>query len=232
MGPDDEDDEGMDTSGEIRRDFASTRRTTGSRLLRLLGGLLSHSRRTTNPPDRATPAHRDIHSARGDVGVSKSAGYAVYGDFIKDELEAQDKRKASFEQRGLAVITTSGALVTLLFALAAFSTKAAATFVLPDAAKTWLSVALLLFFLSALAALLTNAPFMYQAVPANKIKDRLLELPPRDADAAAKDIAFTRLKALDSAKQKNAIKGWALAAAMFFEALAVGCVAFAILIIL
>ncbi len=163
---------------------------------------------------------------------SAKTGYEQYGEFIKDELEAQEKRKASFEQRGLAVITTSGTLVTLLFALAAFSTKEAATFTLPGTAKAWLSIALLLFFLSALGALLSNAPLIYQAVPVPRIRERLREEPPRDTDAAAKDVAFSRLDALESAKKLNGIKGWALAAAMLCEALAVGCVAVAISIVL
>ena len=162
----------------------------------------------------------------------EKTGYAVYGEFIKDELDVQDKRKASFEQRGLAVITTSGTLVTLLFALAALSTKKADTFTLPHTAEVWLSIALALFFVSALCALLTNAPLIYQAVPAEKIRERLREKPPRDSDAAARDVAFTRLDELQSAKTINTIKGWSLAVAMAFEALAVGCVAIAVSIIL
>jgi len=168
------------------------------------------------------------------VGATADAepGYAVYGEFVKDELEAQDKRKASFEQRGLAVIPTSGTLVTLLFALATLSTKQAATFTLPNAARTWLSVALVLFFASALGALLANAPFIYQAVEAEDVRKRLRKKPPRDAAAAEKDVAFTRADALESAKKWNGVKGWALAAAMLLEALAVGCVGAAISIIL
>lgn len=155
-------------------------------------------------------------------------GYEAYGQFLKDELDVQDARKASFEQRGVAVITTSGALVTLLFGLAAFSTKRSTTFTLPASARTWLSVALLLFFLSALAAFVTNVPLIYEAVAAESIRNRLREEPPRSANKAARDIAFTRANALESAKAKNSIKGWALAAAIGLEALAVGCVAVAI----
>src|SRR4051794_38201016 len=109
-------------------------------------------------------------SAAAPPGIT---GFGVYGEFIKDELDVQDKRKASFEQRGLAVITTSGTLVTLLFALAALSTKEADTFSLPHGAKVWLLIALGFFFVSALFALLTNAPLVYQAVTAEKIRERL-----------------------------------------------------------
>ncbi len=163
-----------------------------------------------------------------DIAEKVSDGYEAYGQFVKDELAAQDARKACFEQRGVAVITTSGVLVTLLFGLAALSTKRSQTFVLPHAARAWLSVALLLFFLSAVGALITNAPLIYQAVKTESIRKRLREEPSRSASAAARDIAFTRADALESAKKQNSIKGWALAIAMGFEALAVGCVAMAI----
>ena len=53
----------------------------------------------------------------------------MYGQFIKEELAAQDARKV-LEQRAVAVITTSGTLATLLLGLAALSTKASSTFVL------------------------------------------------------------------------------------------------------
>lgn len=170
-----------------------------------------------------------VEKPSGDAAATtEPVGFAAYGEFVKDELQAQDTRKASFEQRGLAVITTSGALVTLLFALAALSTKSAATFTLPNAARAWLAVALGLFLLSALAALRSNALFSYEAVVVKNIKERLHEKPPRSADAAAKDIALTRLKALESAKSKNDTKGKALRWALRFEALAVGCVAVAV----
>ena len=70
------------------------------------------------------------------------SGTGAYGALLRDEIAAQDQRKASFEQRGLAVIITSGTLVTLLFALAALSTKEKATFILPGAAQDWLTAAL------------------------------------------------------------------------------------------
>jgi hypothetical protein len=235
MGGESEEEEGMGTEGEIRR------ATPVGRWLRRLT-LLSVRRRARLPaaydeapgreaalaeaasgePEKRERGSKDLETS------ARSAGYAAYGDFIKDELDVQDKRKASFEQRGVAVITTSGTLVTLLFALAALSTKHDATFTLPASARTWLFIALPLFFVSALAALLSNAPLLYQAVPAPKIRDRLREKPPRDAEAAAKDVAFSRLDALESAKKMNSIKGWALAVAMGCEALAIGCVAVAI----
>jgi hypothetical protein len=173
-----------------------------------------------------------MNSRHADGDVAPETGYAVYGDFIRDELDAQDRRKASFEQRGLAVITTTGTLVTLLFALAALSTKQADTFTLPSQARTWLYIGLALFFGSAAAALVSNAPLNYDAAEVPGIRRRLKEEPPWTADAARRDVALTRLKALESAKKKNGIKGYAVLIAMVLEALAVGCVAIAVSIIL
>jgi hypothetical protein len=230
MSSEEEEEEGMGTSGEIRREELEAALSSALELRAEHQRLLAELQATTADLEER---RRSAASApeRG-TNETPSTGTVAYGDFVKDELEAQDKRKTSFEQRGLAVITTSGTLVTLLFALVALSTKKADTFVLPHAAHTWLTVSLVFFFLSALAALLANAPFIYQAVEAAKIRERLHEKPPRALDAAIKDVAYTRLDALESAKAKNSIKGRALAVAMSFEALAVGCVAVAVAIIL
>jgi hypothetical protein len=158
--------------------------------------------------------------------------YMPYGAYIQRELDVQDKRKASFEQRGVAVITTSGTLVTLLFALAALSTKEADTFELPHGATVWLMIALGLFFGSAILAIATNVPLTYQSVQADELKARLREDPPRADDLAARDIAFTQLRELESAKALNSAKGWILVSAMALESLAAGCVAIAVALIL
>jgi hypothetical protein len=156
------------------------------------------------------------------------SGISTYGDLLKDELATQDQRKASFEQRGLAVITTSGTLVTLLFALAALSTKASATFVLPAKAHDWLEIALGLFFGAAVSALVTNVPISYEAPEPDDIKPLLQAETPLSQDEAAKDVALARLAALKDAKTKNSFKGWALVVAMTFEVGALGAVAVAV----
>jgi hypothetical protein len=159
------------------------------------------------------------------------SGVAAYGELLKEELDIQDARKASLEQRGLAVVTTAGALATLLFALAALSTKSQ-TFVLPHAAQVWLRWALISFVVAAVFALMTNVPMRYDAVTADAIRGRLLATPMKDKAAAEKDIALTRVKALRDAKSKNGRKAWFLLFAMLAEVLAVGCVARAVWIII
>lgn len=157
-----------------------------------------------------------------------TSGTEAYAALIDRELDSQETRKASLEQRGLAVITTAGVLTTLLFGLAAFSTTSTSAIKLPGSARHLLIAALVLFFVSALAALLVNAPLIYQAVKPDDIRGRLKEEPVRDGEAATRDIAFTQLKALKSAKKMNGFKGWMLLVAMVLEACAVGCLVVAI----
>ena len=155
-----------------------------------------------------------------------NSGMAVLDAFIKDALSAQDQRKASFEQRGLAVITTSGALATLLLALAALTTTKQTTLVLPHAAKPWVIASLVLFFVSALAALATNVPLRYQTATPAEIKKQL-DANPKTEDAI-ETVAYTHWKELKSARCKNSIKGWLLVGALAAEAAAVGCIAYAV----
>jgi hypothetical protein len=154
------------------------------------------------------------------------SGVGSYGAFLKDQIATQEQRKASFEQRGLAVITTSGTLVTLLFALAALSTKEQATFVLPNRAEPWLGAALVLFFGAALAALITNLPLWYQSANPDDIKG-LVERTTTQEEAD-KDVALARVAELKSAKTMNSIKGWVLVLALALEVSALGCVAKAV----
>jgi hypothetical protein len=166
-------------------------------------------------------------------GGDSTSGGAVYGDLLKDELEAQEARKSSLEQRGLAVVTTSGALVTLLFALGALSTKASETFTLTGHAPTYLAIALIGFIAAAVAALGTNIPLRYEAVKADEIKNRLDDSEfVLSEDKATKDVALTRVKVLKSAKEKNGIKAMILLVAMGLEVIAVGFVGAAIWVVI
>lgn len=174
------------------------------------------------------PWKRTRTARTADPDPSSPDGASVYSDFLASELAAQDARKASFEQRGIAVVTTAGTLVTLLFGLAALSTTVAKAEQLSGATKTALAYALVFFVISAVLALLTNLPLGYQAVPADKIGDRLREKPGRDADAARRDIALTQVRVLRDAKRKNGLKGWLLFGALVLEVVAVAFVMVAI----
>ncbi len=108
-------------------------------------------------------------------------GTVVYDEFVKDELAVQYVRKTSFEQRGLAVVTTAGALATLLFGLAAFA-AAGKTQPLSADAKELLDMAVVVFEVAAVLALGTNFPLPYNSPKASSSMGRLKETPVRDED--------------------------------------------------
>jgi hypothetical protein len=163
-------------------------------------------------------------SKRGDL----EDGAAVYEALLKEEIAGQETRKSSFEQRGLAVVTTAGALVTLLFGLAALATKTAHAKPFSTEEKIWLAAALVLFVLSAISVVLTNWPLKYEVANPTNVKERLEESPIDDADTAHKKIAVARVKMLIAAKGKNGWKGRFLFGAMTLEVAAVLCVGVAI----
>ena len=99
-----------------------------------------------------------FRAAKDSVPAEEPGGRAIYADYIKEQVEAQEARKLSLEQRGLAVITTSGVLVTLLFGLTALTVRRAATFDIPNTAAGLLVGALVFFVLAALLAIITNLP--------------------------------------------------------------------------
>jgi hypothetical protein len=155
-------------------------------------------------------------------------GRDIYADYIKEQLDAQEARKLSLEQRGLAVITTSGVLVTLLFGLTALSVRRESTFIIPDAAAVLLIVALVFFVLAALCAIVTNVPRSYEGVTVDALRGAVRERWEDSEAVASEMVALTRLKMLASAKKNNDAKGIALVIAMSLEILAVALVGAAV----
>jgi hypothetical protein len=159
-------------------------------------------------------------------------GSEVYGGYVKEELDRQLARKASFEQRGLSVITTSGTLVTLLFGLAALSTKKAATFALPGTSKVFLVIALCFFVIAIAAALATNIPWVYKNVTPPGLRVMLRDHWPDSPSVARKKVAYTKVDVLDSARTVNGVKAWILFGAIASELVALVFVAIAVAIVI
>jgi hypothetical protein len=158
------------------------------------------------------------------------SGSDIYHGFLKDAREAQETRKTSFEQRGLAVVATAGTLVTLLFGLTTLvTTTGSHPHELGHEERVWLAIALALFVASAVGALVTNFPIRYAGVQASAVRGRLDDERFASDESARRDVAKTEVKLLADAQVKNAIKGWFLFAALLLEVGAVFCVGAAIL---
>jgi putative alpha-1,2-mannosidase len=144
----------------------------------------------------------------------------VLADFVKDQLEQEDKRRASLETRGVGVITVSGTLVTLLFGISAVVTKNAA-FTAPAEVRHRLSWALLAFAVSSVIAIGTTMPLATQIVDANRLGPELQRRWDGTLDAAQKQITGTRMADLSSAQRINTIKSLLLMTAVTAQVVAV-----------
>jgi hypothetical protein len=119
-----------------------------------------------------------------------------------------------------------------LFGLTALSTKQNPTFTIPADAASSLKVALILFGVAALLALFTNVPLEYEEAKAQSLRHLVKtgwQDPKPEAEA---EVAKAQVRTLAKAKKNNALKAYALGAALLLEVFAVGAVALAIWIIL
>ncbi len=130
---------------------------------------------------------------RGESTEEPSKPGAEYAAFLKDLLEAEEKRSTGMETRALAVVTSSGALVTLLLALAALVTRVQQAR-LPGFALSAAAVAAVLLVLSALCAGLANAPWTSWGLRPECLRTELWERWDDQADHPVAKIAATRLR--------------------------------------
>jgi hypothetical protein len=148
----------------------------------------------------------------------------VYADFTQDQLTAEETRRSSLEQRGLAVITSSGLLATLGFgSLALFKQRDAvpmpgpSTYLLVGSAVALLAAAIL--------ALVTNAPLRHRAINPPAMAQTMREHWEDDELTARARVTSTRARLLANARNANDIKALLLLAAIAAEVLGVGLLA-------
>lgn len=110
----------------------------------------------------------------------------AFNTLIADQLQAERSLSASLAQRGLAVVTTSGTLATLVFAFTALTTTAKQTpfHALPLGGRLLMVVSIAAFVVAAVLGLLANIWSNDQPeVPDNRLHELLDDGPWRDTDA-------------------------------------------------
>jgi hypothetical protein len=157
---------------------------------------------------------------------------AAYGKLIADQLTEERSRKTSLETRGIAVITTSGTLATLLFALTAGLT-AASSFKLPADAKLPLLLSLVAFVIAAMTGLATNVPLIYRE-PTPQALAKLVDARYWTGPATIGQVrvAAAQVSVLSAARVANNLKVRLLVAAAGAELFAVAFLAWAVAAIL
>jgi hypothetical protein len=148
------------------------------------------------------------------------SGFEVYADFLKEQLAAEETRKTSLEQRGLAVITSSGILATLSFGSLAL-VKRGDRIPLPGPSTVLLVAGAVAFLVAAVLALATNAPLRHRAVNPLALKASLREHAADAEGTALIRVTSTRLGLLASIRKGNDLKAVVFLAAMVAEVLGV-----------
>lgn len=154
----------------------------------------------------------------------------VYAAYIQSLLDHEQDRKTVLEAKASAIITTSGALVTLLFGLVAVVTGAK-NFKLPEAPRDWLIAAVLLFVVATgLGVATANVPVPYGEA-SFKI-DQLQQAWDQPTSAARANVAKAQLQLIPIAVGKNDLKAKLVFSGTLAELLALGTLAVAVILLL
>jgi hypothetical protein len=143
-----------------------------------------------------------------------SNGPEVYTDFIKTLTDAESSRKTSIESKGTGIITTSSALVTILFGLVAVVTSRT-SFTLSVSAHGWLVGAIIAFVVAAATAILISFPLPYGQTTIT-VED-LRQWWGDSGVVAEAAVSGLRLRQLTAARRTNAIKAGVLCVACAAE---------------
>lgn len=151
------------------------------------------------------------------AGADGEQAGPLIADLITKELDTEQAATDALQSRGLAVISTAGTLVTLLFGLSAVATTAQ-HFKLPAAAKPPLYAAAVLLVAAAIAGIATNAPRGSKLTALQRLRP-LLESPYWEypAGPARREVARTQLAVAEAARAGNRIRSRFLLAGIILE---------------
>lgn len=144
---------------------------------------------------------------------------SVYAAFVEERLKTERERRATQEARAIAVVTSSAALVSLIFALAALVIGKDYQFT--SGAKWFVVAALALFALGGLSALIAGLLLEYD-VPDDATLQACLGNHWTDTETSARlSCAWMNLDTLLSLRRGNNRKSWWLDWALRVQVLAV-----------
>lgn len=153
----------------------------------------------------------------------------AYSAFIEAELKNERDRRTSLDARGLAIVTTSSGIITLIFALSALVTGP--DFKISDAGRNWLISSLVGFILSGVVGIAANANmFGYRVASIDTLRKMLTEHW-KDSEPSAKNVSSTlHVQTLQSLRRGNDTKVYILTLGLSLQAVAITLLAVAILI--
>jgi uncharacterized membrane protein len=186
---------------------------------------------TTSPPGPAVAPVGNAGSGDGQSSLSPTSSAAVM-KLIEDQLAEERSTKSSLETRAIGVITSSGALATLLFALAALVTKPDG-YALPEIARWVLALTVVAFIGAAIMAILAARPGTYQEVTVESLSEaatpEAMAAPAAEGEAAVASVLVDIIK---TARDRNTSKATRLRDAVTCQTVGAVLLAVAVGIIL
>ncbi|MER7757486.1 hypothetical protein [Kitasatospora sp. NPDC097643] len=166
-----------------------------------------------------------------DDGPGESPSGPEVVKLIEKLLEDERANKASAQSRGLAVISTSGTLATLLLAFAALATRSRSTFALHPDSKIPLVLAPVLFVVASVLGLIINT-HLRRTVGLNYPElHKILTEKAWNAPTVKviRLLAEDQAKILDDAHNLNAVRAKLLTWAIGVEIAGIACAAWAVI---
>ncbi|MFD6392476.1 hypothetical protein [Nocardia sp. NPDC060259] len=129
----------------------------------------------------------------------------TYAAFIEGELKTERERRSAYDARGQVIVTSSGALVTLLGRLAALvKSSTVATF--PAPVVIAVGVALALFVGAAACGIVAGWNKYYAAATASTLARMIGEHWTDDEVDARNNVAAVQVRTVDTLRRANAFK--------------------------
>jgi hypothetical protein len=155
----------------------------------------------------------------------------VYGNLLAKLLAFETERKASIEQRGVAVITSSGVLVSLLIALSALLIGQRSEDHFGGVSRAIIIASVAAFIVAAIFGVVANAPRTYEGFSESDL-DRIVSKYSWSANGeeAALLVAQQQARELKTAVKINNRKADYIQWAIIAQVIGVGLVAMAIII--
>ena len=151
----------------------------------------------------------------------------TYAKFVEAELKAEMERRASLDARGLAIVTSSSALITLMFSLSVLLTGKDHE-VLGDG-KGWVVASLICFIVAGLLGILANRAREYEVTHESTLYE-MLGAHWTDDEVDARNVCATRhVATIESLRRGNESKAEQITLALVFQVAAIALLVVALM---
>jgi hypothetical protein len=140
----------------------------------------------------------------------------AFDELIRERLQIEEARKSSLESRGVALVSATGAVVTVVFAFVAVMTTRE-SYEPPVHVTPLLISAIAAFVLSAGLALLTNIPIAYRDVSPDEVFSDIRKYWQLPETRARMWLVAAHVSLLKSSRTGNRVKACLLIAALLAD---------------